>query len=149
MIAGCFELIEELYENEQEKIDHLLPESIKDLLEKTQMNKEEKEIIHDWFTESYLITDDFCDIYDGDLTSIHMMEALAHHYVYQPQVYKMKGANIEDVLDMIPKDLADLVIEAKNDRKNSSENTSNQFDFFISYASEEKEYAQIVSGFIK
>ena len=141
MIESCFELVNELYDK-KECIGHLLPKSIKNMLKNSKMSKEEKEIVYDWFTKSYLLSDDFCDTYDGDLTDLHMMETLAYHYIYQPQVYEMMGADIEGALDLISKDLAELFVETKKSR---TINNATEFDFFISYASEEKDVAVLLT----
>ncbi len=140
LINICYEYIEEI--NENEGTDDYFPKTIKSMLEHSHISEEGKEIIEYWFKESDLILDEFCDNYDGDFIDVSLMESLAYLFIYCPERYNMLGANIVDALDLIPKDLADLCLEAKNIRMKNNEQ---KFDFFISYASEEKEDAVLLS----
>ena len=137
MIDFCYGLE---YENFSPRVaaKHLMPDLIAELLKNTSMGRDDKYNIRHWFTDAYWILEDYCDYYDSDLTDLHMMECLAYHYIYQPAVYQMMGADIEDALDMIPKDLADLFREVKRERTKGNQQ---KYDFFISYASENKKQA--------
>lgn len=125
---------------DDQEIELKPPIQIRNMLKFSKIELEDKDWIIDMFIDPYFLLDDFCETYDGDLTDDDFLEKLAYLYIYQPELYDSLGANIEDAIELLPKDLADLFLKAQAQRH--SKTSIPCYDFFISYASEDKNYAK-------
>lgn len=138
-----FHLLEDTIRLWRETNINTLSKELVQYLISNKASRADRHYIVSWFTDGDTCVYDFLEIYNGDYTSLDMIEMIASMYLYDPNgdiELQMLGVTIDEFFDLLPNDLRDECIAKFESESHTIKNTGGfmNVDFFISHASEDK-----------